>query len=192
VLAVALLAACSSSGASGPPKSTVSIVGDSLSVLGDAQITDQLSQAGWKSSISAFAGVNTLEQMPILAEAAHSGSFAFVVELGTNDGHQILKGETTPTAERAQIAAALDLFGTRCVVWVNVDDDPARPGGTGGGSMNQALAAEAARRPNLHIASLRDLLAVHPEYLVSDQVHLTDAGYVALGQLIATTLGACR
>ena len=192
LIVVGLLASCSSSRASGPSLTKVAMIGDSLSVLGDQQITDQLTRAGWNATIDAFAGVNTLEQMPVMAKAAKGSGTAFVVELGTNDSHQVFKGETTPSAERAQIAAALDLFGTRCVVWVNVDSDPTRPGGSGGAVVNTALASEAAKRPNLHIADLGALLAAHPDYLVDDDVHLTPQGYEALGQLIATELERCR
>jgi lysophospholipase L1-like esterase len=192
LVVLGLLASCSSSRAAGPSRTKVAMVGDSLAVLGDAEITDQVNQAGWNVSIDAFAGVNTLEQMPVLAKAAKGSSDVFVVELGTNDSHQLFKGETTPVAERAQIAAALDLLGPRCVVWINVDSDPKRPGGTGGAVVNAALAAEAARRDNLHIADLDALIAAHPEYLVSDDVHLTAEGSTALGRLIATRLEACR
>ena len=35
------------------------------------------------------------------------------------------------------------------------------------------------------------MLQAHPEYLVDDGVHLTDAGSTALGHLIADALTAC-
>jgi lysophospholipase L1-like esterase len=192
IVVVVLAASCGSAKSAAPVGTKLAMIGDSLAVLGDAQITEQLERAGWKVSIDAFSGVTTQEQMPVLAKAAKGTSGAFVVELGTNDSHQLLRGETTAAAEQKQIAAALDLFGSGCIVWVNVDSDPARPGGTGGGLVNAALAHEAAQRSNLHIVDLGALLAAHPEYLVDDQVHLTGDGYTALGALIATQAEACR
>jgi hypothetical protein len=183
---------CASSGASEVKGTRVAVVGDSLTATGEFRITEQFKQAGWKTSVSAFLGVTTQEQMPVLAKVAKSQRDAYVVELGTNDVRQLLHGTTTVAAEETQLGQALDLFGSDCVVWVNVDSDPSRPGGFGGGAFNALLAKEATERSNLHIADLNAVLAAHFEYFRPDQIHLTDAGYVALGALMALTAQQCR
>ena len=184
--------ACRSSRAAGPSHTRVAMVGDSLAVLGGTQFTDRLDQAGWKVTIDAFPGVTTLEQMPVLAKAAKANNDPMVVELGTNDARAIERGDNTADRERTEVNAALDLIGSRCVVWVNADSNPTRPGGSGGAVVDAILATQAQQRPNLHIADLHGMLAAHPEYLVSDEVHLTPDGYRALGDLIATELRNCR
>lgn len=190
--AIVLATSCASSDASQVRGIKVAVVGDSLAATGEFRITEQFKQAGWKTSVSAFLGVTTQEQMPVLAKAAKSRSDAYVVELGTNDVRQLLHGTTTVAAEQTQLGEAIDLFGSHCVIWVNVDGDPSRPGGFGGGAFNALLAKEASERPNLHIADLNAMLATHFEYFGPDRIHLTDAGYVALGQLMATTTQRCR
>jgi len=54
------------------------------------------------------------------------------------------------------------------------------------------LTAQAAKRPNLHIADFASVLADHPEYLLDDQVHLTDDGSQALADLMTDAIATCR
>jgi hypothetical protein len=92
----------------------------------------------------------------------------------------------------ADISDAVDLFDSQCVVWVDVDADPSRPGGPGGAIVNAALAGEAAHRPNLHVADLNAMLASSPGVLTDDRAHFTATGSAALGQLIAREINRCR
>lgn len=195
ITAVALVAlvALVGCGAFGAGSRTVTVVGDSLSVLGATEIESAIGSAGWRVEVDAFPGRTVETQMDALATAARANRRATIIELGTNDAHALADGETDAARERAQIAAALNQFpADRCLVWVNADANPTRPGQAGGAVVNDAIDAEAASRPNLHVADLDGLLAAHPDFLVADGVHLTDAGYAALGQLMADALEACR
>ena len=176
-----------------PAAQRVTVVGDSLSVLGDAQIRAELQAAGWDTTVDAFAGRTVATQMAALAKAARDSSQAIVIQLGTNDAHALADHDTDPRTERDQIGAALDLFDPgQCLVWVNADADPFRPG-EGGGRVVDDLVAEAARtRSNVHVADLFALLRAHPEYLAADEVHLTETGSRALGGLMADALASCR
>jgi lysophospholipase L1-like esterase len=187
VLMVAVAPSCSSSSL---PRAIV--VGDSISALGARPISGEIGSAGWRVTIDALSGTTISQQMPALEKAATGPVAAIVVELGTNDAHHLASGDVTAPAVGADVAAALDLFDTQCVVWVNVDADPSRPGGPGGAVVNAALAAEAARRPNLHVADLNAMLASTPSLLTDDQIHLTATGSTALGQLIAREINRCR
>jgi lysophospholipase L1-like esterase len=170
----------------------VTVVGDSLTVLGNAQIRDVLTAQHWKVAVDAFPGRTVTTQMAALLKAAGRNRGSVVIELGTNDAHALANRETTASVERAQIRTALDLFpAEQCLVWVNADADPGRPGGIGGRIFDDALTSEASSRPNVHVADLAGLLAAHREYFVGDKVHLTDGGSTALGQMMAEALRAC-
>jgi len=170
----------------------VTIVGDSLSVLGAGQIRDVLKSAGWRPAFDAYPGVTVASSMDGLTKAAQKKDRPIVIELGTNDTHALANGETDVGAEERYINQALDLFAPgQCLVWVNADQDPSRPGGRGGSAVNNHLAAAAAVRPELRVADLNGLLRVHPEFLLGDGVHLTDAGSTALGHLMADALATC-
>jgi len=187
----ALLGGCAWGG-TGNGANRATVVGDSLAVRGDAEIRHELAASGWKPSVDAYPGRTVTTQMPALTKAASRHQGSVVIELGTNDAHALANRETTAAAERAQIKTALDQFSSdQCVIWVNADADPARPGGAGGRIFNDALTAEASSRPNVHVADMYGLLAHHPEYLAGDKVHLTEAGSTALGQLMASALSVC-
>ncbi len=181
---------CSLLGRSGPRP--VAVVGDSLSVLGEHQIRQVLETAGWKVSMDGYPGVTTATQMPALEKTARAGRHPVVIELGTNDAHALDDGKTDAATERSTIGLALALFAPgQCLVWVNADANPSRPGGSGGRIVNDSLTAAAAGRPGTHIADLNAMLQAHPEYLLADGVHLTDDGSTALGHLMADALDAC-
>jgi lysophospholipase L1-like esterase len=202
-VAVALLAGCTAANANSgageagspdPPEPrarTVTVVGDSLTVLGEQAVRSALSDAGWWAALDAFPGRTTGTQMDALRAAADRGNDATLIELGTNDALRVSRGELSVSQAEADIVAALDLFGDRCVVWVIPDRDPERRGADAGAAIDAIVKREAARRPALHVADLAVVLAAHPEYLVADRVHLTVDGYEALADLMARTLQAC-
>ena len=170
----------------------MTVVGDSLAVLGGKEIAHELSDAGWRVRLVAYPGVTTGDQIDEIRRAAADLSHTVVIELGTNDAHAVLSGDLDVATARQHVHEALDLFEGRCVVWVNADADPSRPGGSAGGAFDAILADEASQRPNLHVVDLSGLLAQHPEYFISDQVHLTSEGSTALGKLMADGAAQCR
>lgn len=196
VVGLVALSACASASAkahapseSPPP---VSVVGDSLSILGRDQIWSTFGAAGLTADIDAFPGRTTASQMAALRGAAARPEPVTVVELGTNDALGLAQGTLTVDQEKADVAAALDLFGHRCLVWVDADHDPERLGADKGVVVDDIIRQAAARHPNVHIADLAGILAAHPEYFVADHVHLTPTGYQALASLMVSKVAACR
>ena len=203
------LAVCASVGCSGrgapvtsPTSSTadsttvpgrpLTVVGDSLSVLGRKPIRAVLGAAGWDVLVDAFPGRTTADQIPALRYAAADSRRAVIIELGTNDAVQIANGRLDQRAVLATIGQALDLFGDRCVVWVVPGRDPEAKGAMRGAVIADALTAQAAKRPNLHLADFGAVLEAHPEYLLDDHVHFTEDGSQALAELMADAVATCR
>jgi len=197
-LGLSLLVGVSCSSSSGSVTSSpgearsLTVVGDSLSVLGRQPIRDSLGRAGWKVLIDAFPGRTTADQIPAMRYASSDPARVVIIELGTNDAIQISEGHLEPAHAFASIDQALDLFAGRCIVWVTPDRDPQRRGAMNGTRIAAELTAQAAKRPNLHIADFASVLADHPEYLLDDQVHLTDDGSQALADLMTDAIATCR
>jgi lysophospholipase L1-like esterase len=174
------------------PGRPLTVVGDSLSVLGRKPIRAVLGAAGWDVLVDAFPGRTTADQIPALRYAVGDPRRAVVIELGTNDALQVADGRIEQRAVLSSIGQALDLFGDRCVVWVVPGRDPEGKGARVGAAIADELTAQAARRPNLHLADFGAVLEEHPEYLTDDQVHLTDDGSQALAELMADSVASCR
>ena len=97
-----------------------------------------------------------------------------VIHLGTNG---------PPTD--ADLKRALDsLSGVRRVVLVNTAEDRWWQD-----QANSSIAKAAAGRPNVVVADWRSVANGHPEYFVSDGVHLTPAGAAAYAAMIAGSIG---
>ena len=173
-------------------QSQVVIVGDSLSALGAPVITQELEAAGWSVSIDATAGLTVGDQLATLEQAALGSSDAIVVQLGTNAVLQQAAGKLSAEASSQAVDKALELLGSHCVVWVNVDADPTRPGKGTGLDFNAKLAQEAELRSNLYLVDLDGLIDSDPSLMGGDQVHLEVVGSIALGRKIAEQINHCR
>jgi lysophospholipase L1-like esterase len=197
VAALAVVAGCASAGASSgrpaepPSPRTLTVVGDSLTIQGEKPVRSALSDAGWFAALDAFPGRTTATQMDTLRAAAARANDATIVELGTNDALAIARGGRTLAEVDADIVAALDLFGDRCVVWVIPDRDPERKGVDAGAEVDAVVTREAARRSTVHVADMATVLDRHPDYLGPDRVHLTGEGYEALASVMADAMTAC-
>jgi lysophospholipase L1-like esterase len=174
------------------PGRPLTVVGDSLSVLGRKPIRAVLGAAGWDVLVDAFPGRTTADQIPALRYAAADARRPVIIELGTNDAIQVASGRLDQRAVLATIGQALDLFGDRCVVWVVPGRDPEAKGARVGADIADALTAQAAHRPNLHLADFGAVLEEHPEYLLDDHVHFPDEGSQALAELMADAVATCR
>lgn len=203
-LAACVATGCSSTGGSvTAPSMTVpsgwatqgrplTVIGDSLSVLGRGPIRAALGADGWDVLIDAFPGRTVADQIPAMTYAAGDARRPVIIELGTNDAVQIARGRLDQDDVRATIGQALDLFPDRCLVWVVPGRDPEGTGANIGEAIGRELEAQASRRPNLHLADFGAVLEEHPEYLLEDQVHFTDEGSSALAELMATSVASCR
>jgi lysophospholipase L1-like esterase len=174
------------------PGRPLTVVGDSLSVLGRKPIRAVLGDAGWDVLVDAFPGRTMADQIPAMRYAAANPARAVIIELGTNDAIQVADGRLDRAVMLATIGQALDVFGEQCVVWVVPGRDPEANGARVGAAIAEALDAQAARRPNLHLADFGAVLEAHPEYLADDHVHLTDDGSQALAELMAGAVASCR
>jgi lysophospholipase L1-like esterase len=97
-----------------------------------------------------------------------------VVALGTND-----------VESSDQFTAVIDemmaLLGHRRVVWVNVASPTGQP-------FNRDLDAARGHYPNLEVLDWASLMAAHPEDLLADHIHCTQAGYQLRAEAIAAAL----
>jgi lysophospholipase L1-like esterase len=173
------------------PGRPLTVVGDSLTVLGRQRIRASLGDAGWDVLIDAFGGRTTADQIPALKYAAADPRRTVIIELGTNDAIRVAEGVLDLDSVRATITEALDLFRGRCLVWVLPARDPKGSGADAGAAIGDELEAQAERRPDLHLADFARVLGEHPEYLLDDQVHLTDEGSAALAELMTRTVSTC-
>ena len=173
------------------PSRPLTVVGDSLSVLGRKPIRAALAAAGWDVLIDSFPGRTTADQIPALTYAAGDPSRVVIIELGTNDAIQVEDGRLDRASVMATIGQALDLFQDRCIVWVVPGRDPQANGAEVGAAIGDELSAQAGRRPNLRLADFGAVLLEHPEYLLDDHVHLTDDGTQALADLMVDAVGGC-
>ncbi|MDR0198976.1 MAG: acetyltransferase [Streptococcaceae bacterium] len=85
--------------------------------------------------------------------------------------------------EPSDIASVMQVANGRPVYWVNVRVPRVWQDGD-----NAALAKAAKQYPNLHIIDWYSVSAGHPEYFVSDQVHLTTAGITAYSNMVANAV----
>ncbi|GAB2024764.1 hypothetical protein OfM1_08350 [Lactovum odontotermitis] len=113
----------------------------------------------------ADAGAAVLQALPpgILANAK-----AILIDLGING-----------TISDADINSVMAVAAGRPVFWVNVRVPRSWEAGD-----NAALANAAKSHPNLHVLDWYNTSINHPEYFVSDEVHLTSDGITAYVQLI--------
>ena len=103
-----------------------------------------------------------------------------VVSLGTNDPQSDVDGF------RADVRELLSRAGAgRCVVWATIWRGEANDG------FNDVLAAEARANSALELVEWDEMVADHPEWLTSDGVHATPAGYAARARAIANTASDC-
>jgi hypothetical protein len=103
----------------------------------------------------------------------------WIIGLGAND-----VGFSTTSGPKAvaYIDSMLDAIGpSREVLWVNITHHEA----DWQAAWNAALAQVATRRFNLHVFDWASIAAQHPEWIYSDQVHLTPTGYRQKARMVA-------
>jgi lysophospholipase L1-like esterase len=168
--------------AGGTKAKSALVVGDSLAVGAGPYLAGYL--PGWRIEESAFTGRHTDDGVAEIAGRAGSLPPVLVVSLGTNDD---------PAATETfsgQVRRVLDAAGpSRCVVWPNIVRPPYN--GVSYSGYNRELAAAALSAPNLILIDWSRMIAGHPEWLASDGVHATPAGYRARARAIAQAAAFC-
>jgi lysophospholipase L1-like esterase len=183
-----------------PPegRSSVAIVGDSITEQGQDILLDRLSDA-WNVSVDGKSGYRVLQQLRAAAVLAQAGPTQAIINLGTND---LVQGRSAEEIS-ADLGAILAEFpDTTCVHVVNLAE------GIGGPDVGRDLsdAAVAANR------AIRDLAARHEGVgvvdwagalhryeddgepdgpMLADTVHPTEVGQHALADLYEEALGSC-
>ena len=114
-------------------------------------------------------GLATLQATP---PAVLNNAQAFLVNLGIN-------GTVAPE----NVSDIMSVAGKRPVYWVNVRVPRSWQAGD-----NAELAAAAKQYSNLHILDWYDVSNGHPEYFVSDGVHLTNAGVAVYSNLVTNAI----
>lgn len=158
------------------------VVGDSLAVGIQSPLTTALS--GWTLSTNARVGRPLAEGMGIVRGMSERPP-VLAISLFTNDAPGAV--DTLRSAVRETITRQ---SGHGCVVWATI----VRPavGGVTYARANQALAELAAENPSvMKLVPWAQQVAAHPEWLGSDGVHATPAGYSARAQMYADAARSC-
>jgi lysophospholipase L1-like esterase len=111
-----------------------------------------------------------------------------VVVLGTND---VLVASGAPDLNG--LHALVDaLAWAPCVRWVTVTEASAQPAlQQWARVVNEELERIVAARPGWALVPWRDLIAGHPDWLVADGIHHTEAGRAALADALTAALRTC-
>jgi len=155
-----------------PPSGPVYVLGDSLTVGMSPYLPALL--PGRSVEIDGKTGRTATEGLDILATRKAPLPSTVVMALGTNDVE-------SPEQFTAVINESMALLGQRRVIWVNIASPTERP-------FNVDLDAARTRYRNLEVIDWARVMAAHPEDLVADHIHNTDAGYQLRAQVIAWVL----
>ncbi|MCU1427892.1 MAG: hypothetical protein JWL83_1892 [Actinomycetia bacterium] len=187
----------SSTSTTTPLRTSVALVGDSLSAQSVLNERVALDNAGWRTvTINAQPGRSVRAVQPASATVPSSGIAAvreirasgsdphtWIIELGTND---VSITRNDAGAIRGVIDQMLSEIGPgHRVVWVNIHrgDDLASSA-----TFNHVLAQVAAERNDVVVADWA-AQATTPGYLITDGIHLTLAGQAAFATVITTAAG---
>jgi hypothetical protein len=174
--------ASSGSSPSNVAPSRMVLVGDSLAVGIQSPLTNALS--GWSLSTNARVGRPLAEGMGIVRGMSDRPP-VLAISLFTNDGPGAVDALRSAVRETITRQA-----GHGCVVWATI----VRPavGGVTYARANQALVELAAENPAvMKLVPWAQQVEAHREWLASDGVHATPAGYSARAQMYAEAARSC-
>jgi lysophospholipase L1-like esterase len=163
----------------GGPNGALGMIGESSTQGMLPWIPDDLGALGWGPlRLYAFPGVripadNAGFAIPVVQRWRAEGfdPRVWIIGLGAND---VGFSTTSVPKATAYIDAMLDAIGPgREVLWINITHH--EPDWQA--AWNEALVEVAARRLNLHVFDWASIVAQHPEWMASDQVHSTPTGY---------------
>lgn len=156
--------------------------GDSLAEGTRPYIPEEL--PNWRVRQSTKVSRHASEGAEVMQRFGSSLARVIHVSLGTNDD----PGQTGTF--RAAVGEIMDVAGGgRCVVWANIVRPPY--GGVSYRGLNRVLADEGEQRDNLLVLNWVRMVRRHPEWLASDGVHVSAAGYAARARAVARLVGRC-
>lgn len=172
---LALGAALPASAAPPVPLDGLFVEGDSLTVGSSQAIKANLS--GEFRTITVDAQVGRSTPTGISRLTAGQNANVWVVALGTNDAPD-------PKTMRRHVKTVLARAAQRPVLWVSVWRAPEY------GRVNRMLSRLDAKSSQLSVLRWDLFIKANPQYLASDGVHLTAAGYEVRGKMIADSVRA--
>ena len=184
VFAAVAAAACAGALApvAGAAERSLLVNGDSLAEGTRAYIPGEL--PGWRVRQSTKVSRHASEGAAVMRRYGRSLPRVIHVSLGTNDD----PGQTD--AFRVAVGEVMKVAGEkRCVVWANIRRPPYRHVSYRG--YNRVLADEDERRDNLLVLNWVRMVRRHPEWLSSDGVHVSAAGYAARAKAVARLVRRC-
>jgi hypothetical protein len=139
----------------------------------------------WRVTQSTAVSRHAFEGAGVLRAYGRSLPRVIHVSLGTNDD------PNQTDSFRAAVREVMSVAGPRrCVIWTNIRRPPVA--GASYRGYNRVLADESAGRENLRVVNWVRMVREHPEWLSSDGVHVSAAGYQARAQAIARSVRRCR
>jgi lysophospholipase L1-like esterase len=180
VLAVALAHGHGRSATGPPPRSSVSLVGDSLNVGVEPFLQGAL--PGWTMHADDEIGRPTSDGLERLRAEQSTLAPYVVISLGTNDPQDAVT-DFEHAAEKA-----LALAGPhRCIVWLTIHRD-----GMAYEPFNAVLRDLAAENHNLRVVEWARMAEQHPSYLAPDEIHGSPEGYAARAKAIVAAMRSCH
>jgi GDSL-like Lipase/Acylhydrolase family len=160
---------------------SVAYVGDSLGVGTVPYLRDKLdgvtinddSEIGRPSSV----GVDVLRSL------ISADDQVVVFDLGTNDD------PANPDALAADLAAARQIAGSRCMVMATLNRPPLN--GVAVDGLNHAVTSFAAADGNVALVDWHGHVQADPSLLIDDGVHPTPTGYALRANLFAAAIRSC-
>jgi lysophospholipase L1-like esterase len=179
VLAVALRHRGGHHSTAPPPRSNVSLVGDSLNVGVEPYLRDLL--PGWNMHADDVVGRSTSSGLDHLRAAGSTLAPYVVISLGTNDPAGAVADFSRAVTETLGLAGR-----RRCVVWLAVHRD-----GAAYEPFNVTLRSLATRNSNLRVVEWGRMIEQHPGYLAPDGIHGSPEGYAARAKAILAAIRSC-
>ncbi len=177
LLALAVLAP----GAAAQTGGGVLIVGDSLEVGTSPYLQADL--PGAALTVDAEESRSSSTVLEALRENVNPSQSVVVFDAGTNDD------PAAPDALAANLAAAAEVAGQRCMVVATINRPPYN--GYGPDGLNAVVTAFAASRPGTQVVDWRSAALANPGVIYSDGVHPNASGYQLRAQLVARAIQAC-
>ncbi len=157
---------------------SLTMVGDSLNVGTEPALRKAL--PGWSIETDDVVGRGSDDGIAALERIGNGLAPVVVISLGTNDTQSDVAGFRNDV--RTVLRSAGD---ARCVIWATVWRGGAND------AFNTVLAEAAQANGTLRLVAWDELAAAHPEWLSSDGVHSTPAGYAARAAAIARVARDC-
>lgn len=153
-------------------------------------LTDHLVVTGHSASVSAMIGAVTNGLDSVAQYVPAPGADILLIALGTNDMHvNTSTGTSYFTVEEAvaNLSNAIDTIGAPCTILVTIAETEPWGLDVTGPAFNRALRA----MPDVRIADWAPVVEADPGLVVSDGVHLTDAGVAAYTALFDDAISTC-